>query len=282
MRIGLHTSTSGSLEGAALRARELGANCFQIFSASPRMWRAAGVKPEEAKKLQEARERWDLRPLVIHVNYLANLATLDAEIRAKSVASFRGELERAAAIGAEYLVLHPGNYKGQSVEQGIAAFVLGLAEAAEGFSAGKLTVLLENTVGSGTQLGGKLEELAMIRELAARETKLPIGYCLDTCHLFGAGFDITTAEGLKETVEHADKVLGLENVAVIHANDSKGKLGSHLDRHDNIGKGNIGEAAFGRILKHGALREKAFILETPAEEDGDELRDVEALKRLAA
>ena len=241
MRIGLHTSTSGSLEGAAIRARELGANCFQIFSASPRMWRAAGVKPDEAKKLQEARDRWDLQPLVIHVNYLANLATLDPEIRAKSVASFRGELERAAAIGAEYLVLHPGNYKGQSVEQGIAAFVLGLAEAAAGFSAGKLTVLLENTVGSGTQLGGKLEELAMMRELAARETALPIGYCLDTCHLFGAGFDITTPEGLEETIQHADRVLGLEHVRVIHANDSKGKLGSHLDRHDNIGKGNIGK-----------------------------------------
>jgi deoxyribonuclease-4 len=280
-RIGIHTSRAGSLENAAVKAGELGANTFQIFSSSPRMWRASAPDPADVRRFRTVRERLDLRPLAIHTNYLVNLATLDPVIRERSVASFRGELDRAAAIGAEYLVLHPGNYKGQSLEQGIAAFVLGLAEAARGFNAPGVTVLLENTVGSGCQIGSRFEELRMIRDLAARETDLKLAYCLDTCHLFAAGFDIAQATGLARTVAAVDRTLGLDLVRVIHSNDSKGALGSHLDRHENIGKGKIGEAGFRRILTHPALRDKAFILETPVDEEGDDQRDVDALKRLA-
>ena len=280
-RIGIHTSRAGSLENAAVKAGELGANTFQIFSSSPRMWRASAPDPADVRRFRTVRERLDLRPLAIHTNYLVNLATLDPVIRERSVASFRGELDRAAAIGAEYLVLHPGNYKGQSLEQGIAAFVLGLAEAARGFNAPGVTVLLENTVGSGRQIGSRFEELRMIRDLAARETDLKLAYCLDTCHLFAAGFDIAQATGLARTVAAVDRTLGLDLVRVIHSNDSKGALGSHLDRHENIGKGKIGEAGFRRILTHPALRDKAFILETPVDEEGDDQRDVDALKRLA-
>jgi deoxyribonuclease-4 len=246
------------------------------------MWRAVKPDPNDIARMRKARERLDLFPLVIHVNYLVNLATLDPEIRAKSVASFRGELDRAAAIGAEFLVLHPGNYKTQTLEQGIAAFVLGLAEAAQGFREQGLTVLLENTVGSGCQIGSRFEELRMIRDLAARETDLPLGYCLDTCHLFAAGFDVSTESGLEATVAAAEKALPLDLVQVIHANDSKGGLGLHLDRHDNIGAGKIGEAGFRRILTHRRLRNKPFILETPAENEGDDQRDIDALKRLSA
>jgi len=245
------------------------------------MWRASAPDPADVKRLQSAREKLDLTPLVIHTNYLVNLATLELETRQKSVKSFRGELDRAAAIGAEYLVLHPGNYKGQTLHEGLAAFVLGLAEAAEGFKAPGLTVLLENTVGSGNQIGRKFEELRAIRDLAARETDLPIAYCLDTCHLLASGYNVATAEGLEHTVSEAERVLGMDLVKVIHANDSKGALNSHLDRHENIGKGCIGEAGFARILTHPALREKPFILETPREELADDQRDVDALKRLA-
>jgi deoxyribonuclease-4 len=245
------------------------------------MWRAAPPDPADVKRLKAAREKFDLYPLVIHVNYLANLATLDPEIRRKSIVAFRGELDRAAMIGAEYLVLHPGNYRGQSIEEGIAAFVLGLAESAEGFRAPGLTVLLECTVGAGNQIGGRLSELRMIRDLAPRETDLPLAYCLDTCHLMAAGYDVATADGLEKTVGEIDSVLGRDLVRVIHANDSKGGLGSHLDRHANIGAGTIGEEGFRRILTHPALREKPFILETPADEEGDDRRDVDALKRLS-
>jgi deoxyribonuclease IV len=281
LRIGIHTSRSKSLEDAALKAGELGANTFQIFSSSPRMWRASVPDPADIRRMRLARERFDLRPLVIHVNYLVNLATLDPAIREKSILSFRGELDRAAAIGAEYLVVHPGNYKGQSREEGIAAFVLGLAEAAHGFRDPGLTVLLENTVGGGCQIGSRFEELRMIRDLAARETDLPVAYCLDTCHMLAAGFDVAGAAGLKKTLSAADMTLGLDLVRVIHANDSKGALGSRLDRHQNIGEGHIGEAGFRRMLRHAALRDKAFILETPVDEEGDDKRNVDALKRLA-
>lgn len=281
MRIGIHTSTSKSLEEAGLHAHRLGANTLQIFSASPRMWRASKPDPVDARRLAVVRERLDLMPLVIHTNYLVNLATLDPDVRTKSVTSFRGELDRAKTIGAEFLVVHPGNYKGQTLEQGMAAFALGLAEAAAGFSAPGLTVLLENTVGSGNQIGRRFEELRIIRDLAARETDLSIAYCLDTCHLLAAGFNIVDPAGLEETVAAADKVLGLAQVKVIHANDSKGGLASHLDRHENIGKGQIGEAGFARILTHPKLRDKPFILETPWEEDEDGRRDIDALKRLS-
>ncbi|HZL57848.1 MAG TPA: deoxyribonuclease IV [Bryobacteraceae bacterium] len=176
---------------------------------------------------------------------------------------------------------HPGNYKEQSIGEGLAAFVLGLAEAARGFHAPGLTVLLENTVGGGGQIGSRFEELRTIRDLAAGETDLPIGYCLDTCHLLAAGFDVASAAGLKETVAAVDRTLGLGLIKVIHANDSKGGLGSRLDRHENIGQGRIGEAGFRRILTCAELRDKPFILETPVDEEGDDMKNVEALRRLA-
>jgi deoxyribonuclease-4 len=245
------------------------------------MWRAGVSDPADVKRFRDARARFDLAPLAIHCNYLVNLATLDPVVRERSIASFRGELDRAAIIGAEYLVLHPGNFKGQSIEQGIAAFVLGLAEAAHGFRDPGLIVLLENTVGSGSQIGRKFEELRMIRDLAGSETDLSLAYCLDTCHLLASGYDVARAGGLKQTVGDADRVLGLDLVKLIHANDSKGALDSHLDRHANIGDGEIGEAGFRRILTHAALRTKPFILETPVDEEGDDKRNVDALKRLS-
>lgn len=281
MRIGIHTSRSGALENAALKAAELGANCFQIFSSSPRMWRASVLDANDVKRFQALRTKLDLNPLVIHTNYLVNLATLDPEVREKSIVSFRGELDRAAQIGAEYLVLHPGNYKGQTCETGIAAFVLGLAESARGFKSKKPTVLFENTVGSGCQIGGKLEELHMLRELALRETKLQIGYCLDTCHLLASGFDVATEAGLRSTVAQIERTIGFERVHVVHANDSKGGLGSHLDRHQNIGQGKIGEDGFRRILHEPSFRTKPFVLETPVDEEGDDRKNVDALKRLS-
>ena len=282
MRIGIHTSIAASLEDAALKASELGANTFQIFSSSPRMWRASSPGAEKIRLLRSARERLDLYPLAIHANYLVNLASCDPAIRARSIASFRGELERAAVIGAEYLVLHPGSYKGQSLEEGIAAFVLGLRDASAGVAVptAGVTVLLENTVGSGAQIGGRFEELRAIRDNLAQLTDLSVGYCLDTCHLLAAGYDVSSEAGLRDTVRHAARVLGIANVKLIHANDSKTPLASHADRHANIGEGHIGNAGFRRILAHPKLRSKPFILETPVEEDGDDRRNLENLKKL--
>lgn len=281
MRLGIHTFTSGSLETAALTAADLGAATFQIFSASPRMWRARVPDPLQIKLLCAARDRFALSPLVIHTNYLVNLASLDPVIREKSIDAFRGELQRAIAIGAEYLVVHPGSYRSHSVEEGIAAFALGLRDAAGGLPAHHLTVLLENTAGAGCHLGGKFEELRSIRDLTAELTDLPIGYCLDTCHLLASGFDIVTVPGLRATLRAAEDILGLANVHIFHANDSKFPLGSHVDRHAHIGQGHIGADAFRRILTHPKLRRKPFILETPIDEPGDDRRNLDMLKSLA-
>jgi deoxyribonuclease IV len=239
------------------------------------MWRASMPLREECAKLRAAREKFDLYPLAIHVSYLINLASVDPVIREKSIAGFRGELERALVIGAEYLVIHPGSYKDQTLEMGIAAFVAGVSEAARGLPRG-VVVLLENTVGSGAQIGSRFEELRAIRDASDLET----GFCLDTCHLLAAGFDVSSAAGLKRTVAEVDRVLGMENVRVIHANDSKGGLGSKMDRHMNIGEGQIGMEGFRRILNHPKLKGKPFILETPVDEPGDDRRNVDALKNL--
>jgi deoxyribonuclease-4 len=280
LRIGIHTSIAASLENAALKASGLGANTFQIFLSSPRMWRASPLGAEQIRLLRSARAQFDLYPLAIHANYLVNLASRDPAIRARPIACFRGELQRAAAIGAEYLVLHPGSYKGQSLEEGIAAFVLGLRDAAAGPARDGVTVLLENTVGSGAQIGGRFEELRAIRDCAAQLAHVPVGYCLDTCHLLAAGYNVSSDAGLRETIRQADCLLGIDNVKLIHANDSKTPLGSHVDRHANIGEGQIGKAGFRRMLAHPKLRSKPFILETPVEHDGDDRRNLENLKKL--
>ncbi len=244
------------------------------------MWRASSPGPEQIRLLRSARERLNLFPLAVHANYLVNLASLDPLLRARSIAGFRGELQRAAAIGAEYLVVHPGSYRGHSLALGIPAFARGLRDAAAGLALPGLTVLLENTAGSGAQIGSRFEELGDIRRYAAEETEVPVGYCLDTCHLLAAGYDVAGAAGLRRTVREADAILGMENVKLIHANDSRGRLGSHVDRHANIGEGHIGTAGFRRMLAHPKLRRKPFILETPVERDGDDRRNLENLKKL--
>ena len=244
------------------------------------MWRASPPAPAEVKLLRRARERHDLAPLAIHVNYLINLASVDPVIRPRSIAAFRAEIERAEAIGAEYLVLHPGNYKGRSVEDGIADFVRGLAAATKGMLRHRTMVLFENTVGCGAQIGCRFEELRSIRDQAARLTDLPMGFCLDTCHLLAAGFDIAQERGLERTVVEAERILGLDNVRMIHANDSRTPLGSRVDRHENIGEGYIGKAGFRRILAHPQLRSKPFILETPVADPGDDQRNLDTLKKL--
>jgi deoxyribonuclease IV len=246
------------------------------------MWRSKPADAVQVKQLKAARERFDLYPLAIHVNYLVNLASLDPVIRAKSIACFRAELERAAAIGAEFLVVHPGSYRGSSVDEGIAAFVLGLRDAVEGVAAGDVTVLIENTAGAGSHLGSRFEELQSIRELTRDLTDLEVGYCLDTCHLLAAGYNIATADGLRATIRTAEQTLGLTQVRLFHANDSRTALGSRVDRHAHIGEGHIGREAFHRILTHPKLRSKPFILETPVDQPGDDRRNLDTLKELAA
>ena len=244
------------------------------------MWRAGSPDPGDVLRMARVREQFDLAPLVIHDNYLINLASIDPVVRARSIEAFRGELERAAAIGAEYLVAHPGSYKGQSVEVGIISFVAGLAEAARGFRNDKLMLLIEGTAGCGCAIGSRFQEMRAIREQAAAATDVAVGYCLDTCHLLAAGYDIASEDGLRHTVREAGRWLGFENIRVMHANDSKHALGSRRDRHANIGEGYIGRDGFQRILGHPKLRRLPFILETPVDEVDDDRRNLDTLKSL--
>lgn len=249
------------------------------------MWRAKTPDPEAIRKLRAERERHDLTPLVIHDSYLINLAAPPSAIRQQSIDAFRGEIERAIIIGADYLVAHPGNYKSLSLQQGMLNVAEGLALSWRAVDPSlkqnpKLAILLENTAGAGAQLGGKFDELATIRELASPYIDIPIGYCLDTCHCYVAGFDVAHEAGLELLINTASEMLDLHRVPVIHANDAKMALNSRCDRHAHIGAGYIGLEGFRRILNHPALSGKAFILETPIDEPGDDLRNVTQLKEL--
>jgi deoxyribonuclease IV len=287
VRIGVHSSTAGSLERAAVHAHDIGANTLQIFSASPRMWRAKLPDSLQVQLLKNERAKHDLTPLVIHCNYLINLAAPVSHVRENSIHAFRGELERALMIGAEYLVVHPGNHKDVGREQGLLnvaeAMALAWHKLGDTYKANQgLTVLLENTAGAGTQLGGDFSDLAAIQQLAGRYLDIPIGFCLDTCHCHVYGFDLATEGGFENLLATARETLGFEHIPVIHTNDAKTPCHSHVDRHANIGAGYIGLEGFRRILNHPGLRDKAFILETPDDQPGGHLRDIATLKELVS
>jgi len=280
-RVGIHTSIAGDIAGALDIAHGLGANALQIFSSSPRMWSrdrdSSRIQAADAARFRERRAALGLGPLVIHDNYLINLASPDRVLRARSVQAFHGELVRAQALGADFLVAHPGACCGSSMQDAISAIADGLRQAARGLKLEGLRILLENTAGQGSSVGSRFEELRAILDLCG---DLAMGVCVDTAHIFAAGHDIRTAEGLERTLQHVETTIGLANVYVIHTNDSKTPLASRVDRHDHIGKGHIGLEAFGRILNHPLLAGRAFILETPIDKPGDDRRNVAALWKL--
>lgn len=269
-RIGIHTSIAGSLTRSAERAAALGCDAFQIFSGSSRMWRASTFEVAEVRLFRRAREKHGLDPLVIHDNYLINLPAADPTVRARSIEAFRGELQRAIALGADYLVLHPGSYCGQSPGGGMKTFARSMTASARGLRLNGLQLLLENTAGGGSTLGRDPAELLELRRLVQQRADIPIGFCVDTAHCFQAGLDFSSVL----------ESLGPEQVRVIHTNDSRTAFGSRHDRHEHIGKGGIGLDGFRRILRDRRLRGKAFILETPVEKPGDDRRNVRVLKAL--
>ncbi len=289
LRIGIHTSIAGDLVESLNSARKLGCNALQIFSASPRMWGRPGalrISEADAKRYRARRARLGLGPLVIHDNYLINLAATQPVLRVRSIQTFHDELVRAAALGGDFLVTHPGSRGEASVERAIENIGQAIRQAARGIKFDGLRILLENTAGMGTAVGWRLEEVAAI--LAALP-ELPLGACIDTAHLFAAGYDIRTEQGLESTLEQIERTVGLARVYVVHVNDSKTPLGSRVDRHEHIGKGKIGMAAFERMLNHPRLAAngpqgvpgRAFILETPIDAPGDDRRNVRTLWRLA-
>ncbi len=279
MKVGVHTSIAGAIENAAHHAQKIGCDTFQMFSANPRGWRTLDPTPDDCARFRAAREGYKLSPLVIHDNYLINLASADAFIRERSIAAFRRELKRAVALGADYLVTHPGSAKGTSAAAGICTCIESLHLAAKGLKLNGLTILIENTAGQGSVIGRTFEEVAEI--ITGAENDLPVGACIDTAHSFEAGYAIHTAEGLRDAVKQLEATIGLEKVRVIHSNDSKTAFGSHADRHEHIGKGQIGAEGFRRIVRHPKLKNIPFICETPVDKPGDDKRNLRMMRRLA-
>lgn len=279
IRIGIHTSIAGDVVGALDLAHGLGANTLQIFSASPRMWQrgTSRVSDADARRFRERRKELGLGPLVIHDNYLINLASPNPVLRTRSVQAFHQELIRAIALGADYLVAHPGSGRDGTRQAAIAAIVQGLRQATRGLKLGDLRILLENTVGNGASLGSRFEELKAILDACP---DLPLGVCVDTAHLFASGWDIRKPAGIEAALAALNSAVGLDRIPVIHVNDSKTALGSRLDRHEHIGKGKIGLEAFRAILNHPLLAGKAFIAETPIDRPGDDRRNVALLWKL--
>jgi deoxyribonuclease IV len=279
-RIGIHTSTAGGVYNAAERAYRLGCNTLQIFSSSPRQWAPYELGLPQCDKMNQLRELYNLKPLVIHTNYLVNLASSNELFLQKSMQAFRDEVERALMLCADYLVLHPGSFRGADREQGLLRTAAAIAASTQelDLAKGGLTILIENTAGAEFSLGGSFEQVAEVMERL--EGIVPVGACIDTCHTHVAGYDIVTEEGLYQTLQHLDATIGLSRVKVWHCNDAKAPRGSKLDRHEQIGKGVIGKETFRTLLNELRLAHAAFIAETPIERAGDDRRNVDALKKL--
>lgn len=287
-RIGVHVGTAGGVWTAVNRAVEAGANTFQIFSSSPRQWRPSAIAPGDAAKMRDLRTQFNIAPVAIHASYLINCCSQTEAVRANSIVALRGEVQRALALGAEFLVLHPGSWKGLTREEGLRLAAQSIERAIDGIvfpapateAAPTFRILIENTAGAEFSLGGKLEQVAELVETL--KPCAPVAVCLDTCHVHVAGYDIVSEDGYIETMKLVGATVGFGAVRVWHCNDAKAPFASKLDRHEHIGEGTIGAAAFQRLLHDPRFAHAAFIAETPVDNPGDEARNVGVLRALAA
>jgi deoxyribonuclease-4 len=275
MLLGCHLSIAGGLDGVFPQAEELGINALQIFSHNARSWKMDELRPGEAERF---RQRWQasrVEYIVIHTIYLINLASPEEGLYRRSIEAVVKELERAAQLGIPQVNTHIGAHKGLGPEWGLRRARAALEEVLSRTEGLPVKLLLENTAGEGTVLGSAFRELAYLLEADDRG-RGRLGVCLDTCHALAAGYELATAEGLEETLAELDRAVGLERLALVHLNDSQYKRGSHKDRHQHIGEGEIGLEGFRNIVNHPALRELPFILETPKLAYEDERLDSDA------
>jgi deoxyribonuclease IV len=274
-RIGFHAPIKGGLHEALIIAKETGCDTVQLFSRNPRGWLAKPLTVESVELFRKTRRQLKLTPVVIHCNYLVNLAASDLVLLEKSRASFREEVERAALLGVDYLVVHPGSSRGFCEAEGIAMCATSLKVACKGLKLGRLKILLENTAGQGECIGHRFEHLRAIMDACP---KLPLGVCFDTAHAFTAGYDIREEDGLEATMWSLNREVGTRNVRAVHFNDSRAPYNSRVDRHWHIGEGHIGADALRRVAQHPKLAHAAFILETPYDDPRADLKNLEALR----
>lgn len=265
MRLGAHESIAGGTARAIERARSVGCDAVQLFVKANRVWAAKELPAEEVDRFRHLASECAIWPQVGHASYLLNLASPDEELWSKSRDTLIIEMERCERLGLLGLVLHPGSHRGSGEESGLARIARALGElhgATPGFDA---QILLETTSGSGHSLGHRFEQLGWLLEATPEGHRL--GVCLDTCHIFAAGYDLRTPRRYQETIEQFDRTIGLDRLSVIHLNDSKGELGSHRDRHEHIGQGCIGLQGFRNVLSDPRLSDVPGILETPKGKD---------------
>ena len=260
--LGAHMPTAGGHACALTGGHAIGCEAVQIFTASPRQWRAAAISDEMRDKFRDALADCAITKTVAHDSYLINLAAApDSDVLAKSRAAFVSEIQRADALGVDFLVSHPGAHVGAGEEVGLARLVDSLDAVHDQTSGAKVRVALETTAGQGTYLGGRFEHLARILGAVKHPERLCV--CLDTCHVFAAGYDLRTADAYEATLAEFDRIVGMAQLQVVHANDSKGILGSHLDRHAHIGEGEIGLEGFRCLVNDPRMGGLPIIVETP-------------------
>ena len=283
MKIGCHVSIAGGIDNSVVRAGELGCNTMQIFSKNASTWREKILKKDEVESFRENLKNSNINPVFIHTSYLINLASPSDELYFKSINAFLEEMKRADLLLPDpYLIIHPGAHTGAGEEYGIQRIIRALniiLEKSADLNL-KTMILLEDTAGSGTHLGYTFYQLKRMVEEAKDRKK--IGICFDTCHAFAAGYDLSHQEGVEQTLEEIDKYLSLDQLKVIHLNDSKFPLGSRKDRHMHIGKGYIGLEGFKVLVNHKYLKDLPFILETPKHDEKDDLKNINLVKSLVS
>ena len=279
MRVGVHVSIAGGLHAALERATRLACDTMQIFSRSPRGGPAPVFTKEELRAFDTQRRQAGIEPLAVHCPYIINLASPNPTVFRNSVALYQEEYRRCSQLHARFLVTHVGSHRGEGEEAGITRVADALNRTLDKTN-GALMILLENTAGSGQGLGDQFEQLAAMRAQVSRREV--VGICLDTAHLFAAGYPIHIGEGLDETLAQFDRVIGFEWLRLIHLNDSKVGFNTHVDRHWHIGEGEIGLEAMRRIVNHPRLRHLPCILETPKKSEQDDPRNLATVRRLIA
>lgn len=266
--IGAHLSISKGIHRALYDAVALGCNTVQVFTKNASTWKEKEITGKQAADMAEAREKTGVNPVFSHCSYLINIAGGDAEKTEMSVSALHRELIRCDKLGIGYLVLHPGSHMGDGEEKGIKRVAANLDRAFERAGTVRTMILLETTAGQGHSLGHRFEQLAAMRDLCAGSEN--IGFCLDTCHIFAAGYDLASDEGYEHTLKAFDRIIGLTRLRLLHLNDVKKPCGSRVDRHEHIGEGYIGDAGFRRIMNDRRLAGIPRIIETPKEKDGQD------------
>ena len=259
--IGVHLSIAGGHHNALEQGRRLGCDVVQIFTKSSNQWRATALSAEDAARFRDTRDRLGIRFVLGHASYLINLASPDAVVRERSVASLTLELRRAGQLGLDCLIVHPGSHRGAGPDKGLARVVRAVDRVCARTGRASPVLALETMSGQGRVLGHRFEQLAWVLDRAAMPERL--GVCLDTCHVFAAGYDLRTPRCFRRVFDEFDQTVGLGRLVAVHLNDAKHELGSRMDRHAHIGQGKMGLGAFRNVLRSKPLQSTPMCLETP-------------------